>query len=187
MPTSRSILLISLVLLATFTRLIPHGENFAPLTAMMLFAAAYLPDRRLAIALPFAARVISDVILQSTKYVDYQSEMWGNAVWVYAAMIAIAAVGLWLRARVRPMPVGVATLAGAGSFFVITNFGSWLAYPQLYARSIGGLMDCYVAAIPFFRNTLISDVVFTAIFFGGFALLERYVPNMRPRTAEAHA
>ena len=187
MPTSRTILLISLVLMATVARLIPHAENFAPLTAMMLFSAAFVPDRRLAIALPFVARIISDVILQSTKYSSLQAEMWRNAGWVYASMILIAAIGLWLRGRVRPMPVALATLAGAGTFFVVTNFGSWLAYPDLYRRSVSGLIDSYVAAIPFFRSTLISDVVCSAIFFGGFALLEHFVPNMRVQTAEARA
>lgn len=185
MPTSRLTLLISLVLLAAFARLVPHGENFAPLTAMMLFATAYLPSRRLAIGLPFAARFISDVILQSTKYADMQSQMWSNALWVYGAMIAIAAIGLSLRGRVRPLTVASATLAGTAAFFVITNFGSWLAYPHLYARSLSGLMDCYVAAIPFFRNTFLSDVTFAVAFFGGFAVLERFVPNMRASAVEA--
>ena len=43
----------------------------------------------------------------------------------------------------------------------------------MYAHTAAGLIDCYVAALPFFRNTLFSDLVYTALLFGGFALLER--------------
>jgi hypothetical protein len=60
-------------------------------------------------------------------------------------------------------------------FFLITNFGAWLGMPQLYSRSLAGLGNCYVAAIPFFGRTLASDLVYSAALFGLHAWLSRTV------------
>jgi hypothetical protein len=69
-------------------------------------------------------------------------------------------------------------LASSVLFFVITNFGVW-AFDAFYPKTWEGLIACYVAAIPFFQNTLIGDLLYTAVLFGGFALLERQLPILR--------
>ena len=63
-------------------------------------------------------------------------------------------------------------------FFIVTNFGVWLV-GNLYPKTLAGLAGCYVAAIPFFRNTLAGNVVYTLVLFGGFALAQRYLPVLR--------
>ena len=70
------------------------------------------------------------------------------------------------------------TLAGSVLFFVWTNFGVW-AFWNLYPHTLEGLVACYTAAIPFFRNTLLGDVVYSTALFGGFALAERFLPVLR--------
>ncbi len=72
-------------------------------------------------------------------------------------------------------------------FFIITNFGAWLV-GNLYPKTLAGLVSCYVAAIPFFRNTLLGDAVYTLVLFGGFALVQRYLPVLRaePVAIPAH-
>ena len=60
-------------------------------------------------------------------------------------------------------------------FFVLSNFGTWLAPGGMYGHTLGGLVNCYVAAIPFFRNTLLADVMFTAVVFGLHFVLSRLV------------
>jgi hypothetical protein len=72
-------------------------------------------------------------------------------------------------------------LASSVLFFVLTNFGVW-AFDALYPKTLEGLMACYVAAIPFFRNTLLGDLSYTVVLFGGFALLERRIPVLRDPT-----
>jgi hypothetical protein len=62
---------------------------------------------------------------------------------------------------------------GSAQFFLISNLPMWLAPTSLYGHTLGGLIACYVAAIPFFRNTLLSDMLFAAVFFGLHALLSR--------------
>jgi hypothetical protein len=72
----------------------------------------------------------------------------------------------------------VGTGLGAGlTFFFVSNFVSWLEQAYAYGYSLQGLGDCYVAAIPFFRGTIVGDVCFTAAFFGAHTLLSRaYFP-----------
>ena len=76
--------------------------------------------------------------------------------------------------------IGGAALASAILFFVVTNFGVWLS-SGMYPPTLAGLAACYVAAIPFFQNTLAGDLFFAALLFGGFALAERALPALRER------
>ena len=64
-------------------------------------------------------------------------------------------------------------------FYVLTNFGMWIAAPSMYAHTFNGLLECYVAAIPFFRNTLLGDLGYVAVLFGLFALVEKLVPSLQ--------
>jgi hypothetical protein len=68
-------------------------------------------------------------------------------------------------------------------FFVVTNFGVWLG-SGMYAHSAAGFVACYTAAIPFFRNTVAGDLFYSALLFGGFALLQRLIPAVRERTLQ---
>ena len=76
------------------------------------------------------------------------------------------------------LSVAAGSVASSVLFFIVTNFGTW-ATGELYPPTLAGLTACYVAAIPFFQNTLAGDLFFSALLFGGFALLERRVPMLR--------
>ena len=73
-------------------------------------------------------------------------------------------------------------LASSVLFFVVTNFGVW-ATQGMYPMSLEGLVACYVAAIPFFQNSLLGNAFYTSVLFGGFALLAHYAPRFRTTTA----
>ena len=73
-------------------------------------------------------------------------------------------------------------LAGSVLFFLVTNFGAWLASP-VYPRSGAGLLQAYIAGVPFFQWTLLGTLAYAAILFGGFALLRRRLPVLAARTA----
>ena len=83
--------------------------------------------------------------------------------------------GLRRVARSTPWRIAGATAAGAVLFFVLTNFSVWLI-GGLYPRAWAGLVNCFVAAVPFFRNTLLSDLLYSALLFGGLALAEKRWP-----------
>jgi hypothetical protein len=80
--------------------------------------------------------------------------------------------------------IGLAAVAGSVSFFIITNFGMWL-FSGFYPLTPAGLAACYVAAIPFFQNTLAGDLFYATLLFGGFALAERALPQLRAGVARA--
>ena len=177
---TRTAILVSAVLLAAVTRLIPHPPNFAPITAMALFGAATLTDKRLAVLTPLLALFVSDLCIEAMHRLGLMAA-WGlySGMWVtYTAFLLITVMGFLLRGhRTVPAIAGV-TLAGSVFFFVWTNFGVW-AFWNLYPHTLEGLVACYTAAIPFFRNTLLGDAVYSTALFGGFALAERLLPVLR--------
>ena len=164
----RMLALISMVLLAAATRLIPHPPNMTSLTAVALFGGAYFSDKRLAFAVPLTALFLSDLVLGLYRHMEV----------VYLSFALIVVIGLWLQKHRRALPIAGAALASSVLFFVLTNFGVW-AFDALYPKTLAGLVACYVAAIPFFQNTLLGDMLYTAVLFGGFALLEKWLPILR--------
>jgi hypothetical protein len=151
---------VLLILFAAFSRLIPHPMNFAPIAAIALFSSVYL-NKKSAFIIPVAAMIISDAILG----------FYAGIEWVYGSFVLIALIGLWLKKRVEGAGAGKKTAYVAGTtivssmlFFVLTNFGVWLS-GMFYEMSFKGLLQCYTMAIPFFRNTLAGDLVFTGAMF----------------------
>ncbi len=169
---TRLLALLSAILVAAALRLVPHPPNFTPIGAMALFSGAYLGRRGLAFVAPLGALLLSDLVLG----------FYHGMVTVYATVALIVLVGWVALARVSPIRVGAAALASSVLFFVITNFGMWL-FSGFYPLTVAGLGACYVAAIPFFQNTVAGDLFYSALLFGGFALLERTVPRLRLQAA----
>jgi len=169
---ARILALLAAILTAAALRLIPHPPNFTPIGAMALFSGAYLGRKGLAFVAPLAAMLLSDAIL------GFHSGM----PFVYASVALIVLIGSLVASRITAMTVVGAALASSVLFFIVTNFGTWLV-SGMYPLTGGGLAACYVAAIPFFQNTAVGDLFYCAVLFGGFALLERAVPKLRPQAA----
>jgi uncharacterized protein DUF6580 len=174
----RIALLISMVLAAAATRLMPHPPNLTSIAAIALFGGAYFADKRLAFLVPLAALFASDLVLGLYAHMEFQ----------YVAFALIVLLGVWLQPRRKVLPIAGAAVASSVLFFVLTNFGTW-ATTAMYPHTVAGLVACYTAAIPFFWNTLAGDLFYTALLFGGFAALERAFPILReaatPRAALA--
>jgi len=174
----RFLLLAGMIVAAALFRLIPHPWNIAPVGAVALFGGAHVSHKRWAFAVPLVAMFASDFVLYATRYQSYQSHFLLTTAFTYGSFALIVCLGLWLRSRRNIPNVAAATLAGSLTFFVMTNFGVWLCF-NTYPKTLSGLYECYVAAIPFFRNTLLSDAVFVTALFGLFALAERRWPVLR--------
>nr|WP_295374654.1 DUF6580 family putative transport protein [uncultured Sphingosinicella sp.] len=168
MLNTRVVVLVTAIFLAAIFRLVPHPPNFSPIAAMALFSGAYLPRRGLAFVAPMGAMLVSDAVL------GFHGEM----LVVYASVAMIVAMGFLLSAKRSAGRIVVAALASSVLFYLVTNFGVW-ASGDMYPKTAGGLAACYAAAIPFFQNSLIGDLVFTGLLFGGFAVAERLVPTLR--------
>jgi len=164
--------IVAAILAAATLRLVPHPPNFSPIDAMGLFGAAYLGRRWPALAAPLGALLLSDLAL------GFYSGMWVQ----YLAVALVVMLGWLVLCRVSLPRVIGAAVASAVLFFVVTNFGTW-AISGMYPHTLAGLASCYMAAIPFFQNTLGGDLFYSALLFGGLALLERSIPAVRSREA----
>ena len=178
--TSRYGLAIALILLAALVRLLPHPHNFTPLGAMALFGGAYFGRKAIAVFAPLAALWVSDLILNNLilkpQFPQYYPEgfIWFNSVSIYLAFLMIAALG-WTMLNKTSVPRILGASIGASTlFFLVTNFAVWLG-SSIYPQNPGGLITCYIAGIPFFWNTLLGDLTYTAVMFGAFELVSRRV------------
>jgi len=155
---------------------LPHPPNVAPITALALFGGAYF-SKRYSFLIPILAMLVSDAIIGFS---------W-ESPWVYGSFFAIAGIGIWLRSHRTVVSTIGSSLAGSVLFFIVTNFGVWVLSAVTYPHTVAGLTSCYVAAIPFFRNTLIGDLVYVGTLFGAFELGIRYVPGLRSAGVTEHA
>ena len=158
-------------------------HNFAPVAAVALCGAIYLP-RRVAFVLPLAILFASDLVLNLFHY--HKPLFTLEIVPRYFALALIVTLGLALRGRVRLLGLLAASFAGSLIFYVITNTGSWLGEPG-YAKTLGGWMQALTVGLPewpstwwFYRHTLISDLLFTLLFVGCMALARRHADVFAP-------
>src|ERR1700722_4922897 len=150
---ARGVLITGIVIAAAALRILPHPSNFTPIGALALFGGAYFSSKRAAVAVPLLSLMAGDVFTGFHKLM----------IWVYASFFLSVVIGFWLR-RGKPVPrVGVATLAGAIQFFLITNFAVWVTSTGSYALNSRGLAACYVAGLPLFWNTLAGDALYVAL------------------------
>ncbi|WP_413294608.1 DUF6580 family putative transport protein [Bdellovibrio sp. HCB185ZH] len=162
--TTRMITLIVMVLAAAFSRMIPHPWNFTAVGAMALFGGAYFSDKRLSMALPLAALMLSDLFLGGFHSTTF---------FVYAAFALIVMMGWYLTEKKSVPRIGGLALVASSVFFLISNFGVWIM-DGMYAPTFQGLVQCYVAAIPFFGYQVAGDLFFSAVMFGGYELVKKY-------------
>ena len=185
MLNKRFFVILGITLSAAAMRLVPHPPNMTPIAAMALFGGVYFANKRMALLVPLAAMYLSDLALGLFVY-DF-GWFHGFMPFVYASFVVTVCLGFLVRRRLTPLTVGGAALTGSVLFFIVTNFGAWLI-SSLYPKTLAGLVGCYVAAIPFFRNTLAGDAIYALVLFGGFALTQRYLPVLRgePVAMPAH-
>ncbi len=164
---------IGQVVFAVLVRMLPHPANFAPMAAVAIFGGAILP-RRWALVTPLVAMIASDIVIGLHPLVLYT---WGSF-----AVIALACSHL--SPRISAKRVAATSIAASVFFFVVTNFGVW-TQGQMYPMTTGGLIQCYVNAIPFFRGTLFGDLFYSGVLFGLYALATVKMPL--PRTLHTTA
>ena len=157
-----------IIVLATAARFIPHMPNLAPITALAIFSAVYLPKKQ-ALIIPLGARLVSDLFLGFFA--------WPLMIAVYASHLFGFLLGLWIKKSAedttsRWLKVGSAGFVSAALFFLVTNLVVF--YQGYYPQTIAGQLLSYTNALPFLRGTLVGDVAYTVGLFGSF-VLARYV------------
>lgn len=172
----------ALLFVAAMSRLLPHPPNFAPMTAMAVFAGWAFPSVGSAALTICATMLASDVGL-SLLHNDWGYLFHGMLPVVYGTFILIMLIARRLAARRWTLLRGVSSvLAGSAIFFVLTNFFVWLL-GTMYPHTLDGLVTCYLMALPFYhtnglapfellRNALLGDVVYATILFGLFRIAD---------------
>lgn len=163
-------LALMLIIFAAFSRLIPHAPNFTPVISIALFAGAYL-KKRYAFIVPVAALFLSDMVIGFYGL--------GTMAFVYGTFLLIVAMGLLLEKKVSAGKLLGLSLVGATLFFVTTNFAVWLFPGSIYPKTLAGLAECYVMAIPFFGNMVLSTLVYSAAMFGVYEVAEKYILRVK--------
>ncbi len=148
-------LALLIIIFGFLSRVVAHTPNFTPILSLALFGGVYLKGRQ-AVLVPLVLMVMSDFIIGF-----YGGEMF----FVWGSIVLISVLGLWLKERKSFINVLSASFLSAVVFFIVTNFGSWLV---LYPHTIGGLRQCYILAIPFFRSTLVSTMAYSLVFWAGY-------------------
>jgi hypothetical protein len=153
-------------------RLVPHVPGLWPFAASALFAGRMVRTPGLAFAVPFLALVLSNTMLAGDD--------WRITLTVYAAIALPALLGILTRDGRALIAVPSAMVASSLVFFITTNFAVW-AFGDLYSRDWQGLVQCYVAALPFLDRTVLGDLFWAAVLFGGAALV-LYGPRLAGRS-----
>ena len=179
----------SLILMAAFTRLFPHYPNFTAIGAIAVFGGSVLKDKKSAFLLPLAALLLSDICLQ--LFTPIKGFYGAGQFFVYGAFILITWLATYMRSR-SAANVALAAVWSGVIFFLVSNFGVWLLSGSFYPKTLAGLGACYWAAIPFYQgqltgsfllNGIVGDLFFSAILFGGYALVEKRVNTTTPSLA----
>lgn len=165
-------ILVVMIIAAALSRLLPHPPNFTPIGGMALFGAAYFTKKYWALIIPILALWFSSLLLDNIVYAQYYDGfVWFSNPMVYIAFVAIVAFGWLSLKKIKPANLLGASLGASLIFFIISNLGSWVSY-GMYPMNLAGLLECYIAAIPFFPSTLAGDLFFTAVLFGGYELIK---------------
>jgi hypothetical protein len=161
--TNSERLALALIVLGVLSRLIPHPPNMTAVVGVTLLGAYAIRNPWLAAVIPPAVMALADVIL------GWHS----SALFTYTGMLVGTLIGRWLLPRLSVIRLGGVAFLASLAFFLISNFGVYLG--GYYGYGFDGLIACYLAAIPFWGNSLIGDLGSTVILFALFVLARRHV------------
>jgi hypothetical protein len=139
-------------------RILPHVPGIWPVAASALFAGRMLRWPLLSLIVPVGAVGVSNLVLPG--------DHWQVLMVVAAALCVPALLGMLARRWNGVAPTAAAMIASSLIFFVATNFAVW-AFDTLYPMTLPGLVQCYIAALPFLDRTIIGDIAWASAFFGG--------------------
>lgn len=170
-------LIYFIIFFAVAARFVPHMPNFAPITALAIFSAANMGWKK-SVAITVAARFVSDIFLGFFA--------WPLMLAVYASHLVGVLLGVWIRRSPnnRWLKIAGSSLTASAIFFLVTNFA--FLYSG-YAHNINGIIEAYTNGLPFLRGTIIGDLGYSVLLFGGYALAEAWTKARKLRAAVAGA
>ena len=153
---------ISLILILTFSRLIPHPPNFTPIIAIAIMSGYFFRNIYLSLFVMLFSMLLADVFIG----------FYYNMIFVYLTLFLITFIFFNISNKINSKNLLICSLTGSLIFFIFSNFGVWFL-GSLYEKSLTGLVECYILAIPFFLNTLLSTIFFSYSSFIFFNIFEK--------------
>ncbi|HEX2606493.1 MAG TPA: DUF6580 family putative transport protein [Flavisolibacter sp.] len=179
MKLKKSVLLAFVLLIVVGS--VCRVMGFAPQIAMAVFGAVVIRDKRLALILPLVSMLLSDVLFQVlfTYGLKEYGGFYEGQLTNYIVLALSGLVGFWARnmnwGRIAAVSVAAPTL-----FFFLSNFAVWIGGGGLQRpKTFDGLLMTYADGIPFFRSGLAYTILFSALLFGGYFLLQRYLASRK--------
>jgi hypothetical protein len=160
-----------LLVLAILTRVVPHHDwfNFTAIGGALLYFGARRSWREM--LAPLAALMVTDYCL--TVFAYHYSFVWTAYVTTWAWYLAVMVLGrILLKSRTTWLRVGAGVVLGPTSFFLVSNYAVWVG-GTMYPHTPAGLAVCYAAAVPFYRNDLLSTAIVAGLAFGLPVLLRK--------------
>lgn len=181
------LLVLVLIILTAVMRFFPLGWNINPIGAIALLGGFFFKDIKKAILIPLACLFAGDLLLH-INFLTGGSEWPGFYPGIAATYIGFALMTLVGRNLIKSpkwLNIWSATLVGAVVFFLASNFGVWMT-GQMYPLTASGLLASYAAGIPFFKASLLGDLVYTTALFGAFKVAAAYW-QFKPQSQRAYA
>ena len=147
-----------LIALGLFGRLLPHAWNMTPTAAVVLFASAYLGIR-------YSAAVFLITMFVADIFLGFYN--WKIMLSVYLSFGLIALIGLLIKRNRTALKILGGALLSSVIFFIVSNLAVW-QWSGMYSHTLAGLSECFTLAIPFFKNTLAGDLLYSGLLFGVF-------------------
>lgn len=152
--------MVVFITIAILTRILPHAPNFTAVGAMVIFSS---------ILMPFEYSFMT--VMTTLVISDYFIGFYPILPWVYGSYLLIMILTLVIKKTFNYKRIIVLSLSSSILFYVITNCGVWVT-TSMYPKTLSGLIECYYMAIPFFRNSLLGDIIYSSIFYGVYYILK---------------
>jgi len=154
-------------------------SGFSPVIAIALFSGFIIKQRDLSFMLPLLALFISDLLIQGLyevnlfPYAGFYSGQWKN----YLILMSATLIGLLLKGR-NTSSLIIGAIAAPTVFFLISNFSVWAGAQVSYPKDFNGLMTCYAAGLPFYKNALLSTIVFLPVILFTYNYMTKHKPQL---------
>lgn len=189
MKSNQKLILVALLMIiGAFSRLIPHLPNFTPTEGITIFGVAYLGRKYLTVIIPLILMYLTDFIINNTTarvyFTEQEGIVWFSNYMIFnvISLVLIVFLTSHLLKKVNFKNVFLSAISASVVFYLVSNFGSLFSATSLYTKDFNGLMQSYVAGLPFFRTSLLSNLFFTSIIFGSYYLINSY---LNAQTAKA--
>ncbi|WP_353133311.1 DUF6580 family putative transport protein [Pseudopedobacter sp.] len=169
MSLNRKFILTLIILIAVSFRFLDLGENyswanFTPVGAIALFAGTYFKDKVKSFFVPLCILFLSDILL-GYKYTGTFSPYYPGIELVYVGFAAMVYIGSLVK-KVNIVNVLLASVAAVFAHWILTDIQPWLAGP--YTKDFSGYLQALIAAIPFEKNLLYGNIIFSMLMYGGY-------------------